>query len=76
MVDTGLNTFVECAAECVHLCPQEEECTYSSWGDSKMYTPDTISNYHRKSDNARHLKTFRTISNFETISSVSSKLLN
>ena len=26
----GLNLFDECAAECVHLYPQEEECTSSS----------------------------------------------
>ena len=30
MADTSLNPFVECATECLHLCPQEEECTYSS----------------------------------------------
>ena len=30
MVDEGLNPFDECAAECVHLCPQEEESTSSS----------------------------------------------
>ena len=40
----GLNLFDDCAAECVHLCPQEEECTFSSWGDSKMKTPGTIAN--------------------------------
>ena len=27
MADKGSNLFRECAAECVHLCPQEEECT-------------------------------------------------
>ena len=31
-----------------HLCPQEEECTSSSWGDSKMYKPSTIANSQRK----------------------------
>ena len=44
MADEGLNLFNECAAECVHLCPQEKECASSSWGDSKMYTPGTIAN--------------------------------
>ena len=38
----GLTFFGECAAECVHLCSQEEECTSSSLGDSKMYFPGTI----------------------------------
>ena len=27
--DKGFNLFDECAAECVHLGPQEEECTSS-----------------------------------------------
>ena len=27
MSDKGLNFFDECAAECVHLCPQEEQST-------------------------------------------------
>ena len=30
--DKGLNLFDECAAECVHLCPQEEECLFFLWG--------------------------------------------
>ena len=30
MTDKGLNLFDEFATECVHLCPQEEECTSSS----------------------------------------------
>ena len=38
MTDKGFNLFDECAARCVHLFPLEEECTSSSWGDSKMYT--------------------------------------
>ena len=40
----GLNLFGDCAAGCVHLCPQEGECTSSSWGHSKMYTPGTVAN--------------------------------
>ena len=47
MSDKGLNRFDECAAECVHLCTQEEQCTSSSWGDNKMYTPGTIANSQR-----------------------------
>ena len=39
--------FDECAARCVHLFPQEEECTSSSWGDSKMYTSTRIANSQR-----------------------------
>ena len=44
MTDKGLNLFNDCAAECVYLCPQEEECTSSSRGHSKIYTPGTIAN--------------------------------
>ena len=44
LADKGLNLFDECAADFVLLCPQEKECTSSSWGDSKMYTPGTIAN--------------------------------
>ena len=44
MTDKNLNTFYECAAECVHLCPQEEKCTSSSWGHCKMYASGTIPN--------------------------------
>ena len=35
MSDKDLNLFDEYATECVHLCPQEEECTSFSWGDNK-----------------------------------------
>ena len=42
--DKGLNLFDECAAECVHLCLQEEEWTSFSWEESKKYTPGTIAN--------------------------------
>ena len=42
MRDKGLSFFYDSAAECVYLCPQEEECTSSSWGYSKIYTPGTI----------------------------------
>ena len=48
MTDKGLNVFDDCAAECdIYLCPQEEECTPSSRGYSKIYTPGTIANLHR-----------------------------
>ena len=47
MTDNGFNLFDECAARCVHLFPQEEECTSSSWGDSKMYTSSSIANSQR-----------------------------
>ena len=47
MIDKRFNLFDECAARCVHLFPQEEECTSSSWGDSTMYTPDSIANPQR-----------------------------
>ena len=35
MIDIGFDLFNECAARCVHLFPQEEECTSSSWGTIK-----------------------------------------
>ena len=44
VADKGLNLFDECAAECVHLCHQEEECTSSALGDSEMYIAGTIAN--------------------------------
>ena len=40
----GLNLFDDCAAECVYLFPQEEECTSSSWGQSKICTLGTMAN--------------------------------
>ena len=47
MADKGFNLFDEGAARCVYLFPQEEECTSSFWGDSKMYTSDSIANSQR-----------------------------
>ena len=47
MTDKGFNLFDECAARCVHLSPQEEECTSPSWGGSKMYTSGSIANSQR-----------------------------
>ena len=47
MVDKGFNLFDECTARCVNLFPQEEDCTSSSWGDSRMYTPRSIANSQR-----------------------------
>ena len=47
MIDKVFNLFDECASRCVHLSPQEEECTSSSWGDSKMYTSGSIASSQR-----------------------------
>ena len=47
ITDKGFNLFNECAARCVNLSPQEEGDTYSSWGDSKMYTSGSIANLQR-----------------------------
>ena len=44
MTDKGLNLFGDCAAECVYLCPQEEDCTSSSWGNSKICTSGNLAN--------------------------------
>ena len=47
MRDKGINLFDECAARCAYLddvFPQEEEHTSASFGDSKMYTSDSIAN--------------------------------
>ena len=41
MVNKGLSLFDECASEYVHLSRQEEECTSSPLGDSKIYTLST-----------------------------------
>ena len=50
MDDKGLNIFDECAAECVHLCLQEEERSSSSWGNSKMRTHGTIAKFTEDSN--------------------------
>ena len=47
MTDKGFNLFYECAVRCAHLSPQEEECTSSSWWESKMYTSSSIANSQR-----------------------------
>ena len=47
MTDKGFNLFDDCAAIWVHLFPQEEECTYYSWGDNKMYSSGSIVNSQR-----------------------------
>ena len=47
MTDKGFNLLDECAARCVHLFLKEEECTFSSWGDSKMYIYDSIASSQR-----------------------------
>ena len=47
MTDKGINLSDECAARRVHLFPQEEDWTSSSWGDSKMYTSGSTTNSQR-----------------------------
>ena len=47
MMGKGSNIFDEWAARCLHLFQQEEECTSSSWGDSKMHTSSRIANWYR-----------------------------
>ena len=47
ITNKGFNHFDECAARCAHLFPQGEECTSSSCGDSKIYTPSSIENSQR-----------------------------
>ena len=44
ITDKRFNLFDECAARCADLFPQEEVCTSSSWGYSKMYTSGSIAN--------------------------------
>ena len=58
------NLFGECAARCVHLSLQEEECTYSSWGDSKMYTSAGIANSQRMLTQIDENGTIAKISNW------------
>ena len=47
MIDKGFNLLDECGSRCAHLSPQEEECTTSFLGDSKMYTSDRIASSQR-----------------------------
>ena len=47
MTEKEFSLFDECAARCVHLFTQEEKCTSSSWGDSKIYTSGSIANSQR-----------------------------
>ena len=47
MTDKGFDHFDECDVRCVHLFPQEKECTSSSWGGSKVYTSGSIPNSQR-----------------------------
>ena len=47
MTGRGFNVFDECASRCVYLFPQEEDCTSSSWWDSKMYTFGSIASSQR-----------------------------
>ena len=47
MTDKESNLSDECAARCVHLFPQEEECTSCSCGDSKIYASKSIANSQR-----------------------------
>ena len=47
VTDKGFNLFDICAGNCVHMSPQEEECTSFSWGDSKMYTSGKMASSFR-----------------------------
>ena len=47
MTNKVFNLLNEYAAKRVHLFPQEEKYTSSSWGDSKMYTSVSISKSQR-----------------------------
>ena len=47
MTEKRFNLFDEFAVRCVYMFSQEEECTFSSWGDSKMYTSGSIANSQR-----------------------------
>ena len=56
-----LNLFDECAGEYVHMCPQKEQCTSSSRGDNKMYTPGTTANSQRTSTEINKIFTFAKV---------------
>ena len=47
MTGKWFNLFDECAARCVQLLPQKEECNCSSPGDSIMYKSGSIPNSKR-----------------------------
>ena len=81
MTVKGFNLFDECTSRCVHLSPQEEECT-----SYKMYTFGSITSSQGmlteineggaiakirislESDTVKHLKAFRIISSKMPIS--------
>ena len=84
MAEKDPNIFDECVAECVHMCPQKEECTSSSWGDSKMCTPGTIENLQRMPNKKKQKRccsqsknfsgTSDTISHLKTFRTISNEL--
>ena len=47
MADKVFNRFDECTGRCIHLFPQEEECSSCSWGDSKIYISGSIGKSQR-----------------------------
>ena len=49
MIDKSIfQSFDECVARCVHISPQEENCTSSSWGDRKIYTSGSRVNLQKE----------------------------
>ena len=80
ITDEGFNLFDECAARCVHLFPQEEECTSSSWGNSKMYTSSSMANSQRmlteinKSDVITQIRIWVEFDTVKTIRIISSEM--
>ena len=47
MTSKGFSIFDECAARFVRLSFQAEECTFSSWGVSKMHTFGSVVSLHK-----------------------------
>ena len=45
--DKGFILFDECASRCVNLSPPDQECTSSTWWNTKMYTSGTIASSPR-----------------------------
>ena len=83
MTDKGFKLFDDCAARCVHLSPEEEECTSSSWGDSNRYTSDSIAYLQRmlteinKSSAIAKIRTWvesSTVKHLKTVGINSSKM--
>ena len=73
ITDKGFNLFGECAARCAHLFPQEEQCTPSSWGGSRMYT-SSILMYTSSASSIANWQSIQTVKHSRHFRIISSKM--